>query len=64
ESRFWTFDASIGIRLPKRIGNIVFEVRNLANNGFRHQSVFDAEGARLSSFVPERQMFVKVNLFY
>ncbi len=63
-SEFWIFDASIGFKFPKKIGNITFELRNIGNNGFKYQSVFDAEGPQLSPFVPERQMFVKLNLFY
>ena len=61
---FWTFDAAIGYRLPKRLGIISFEMRNLFDNHFRFQSAFDASGPQLSPFVPERQLFAKLNIFY
>ena len=61
---FWTFDTAIGYRMPKRLGTINFEVRNLFDNKFNYQSNFDASGPQISPFVPERQLFVKLNLFY
>lgn len=62
--RFWTFDTSLGFRFPKRIGTLSFDVRNLFNNSFNYQSAFDASGPQLSHFVPERQLYVKLSLFY
>lgn len=61
---FWTFDAAIGYRFPQRLGTINFEMRNLFDNKFNYQSNFDAVGPQLSQFIPERQLFVKLNLFY
>jgi len=61
---FWTFDAAIGYRFPKRLGTINFEVRNLFDNEFNYQSSFDASGPQMSPYIPERQLFVKLNLFY
>jgi tetratricopeptide (TPR) repeat protein/opacity protein-like surface antigen len=61
---FWTFDAAIGYRFPKRYGIISFEVRNLFDNHFKFQSTFDASGPQLTPYVPERQLFVKLSLFY
>lgn len=61
---FWTFDASVGFRMPKRLGTVSFEVRNLFDNRFGFQSEFDASGPQLSAFIPERQMFAKLTLFY
>ena len=61
---FWTFDASIGYHLPKRLGVISFEIRNLFDNQFRFQSAFDASGPQLSPYIPERQLFAKLSLFY
>ncbi len=61
---FWTFDGSVGYRLPKRLGNINFEVRNMFNNKFRYQSNFDASGPQLSPFVPQREFFVKLSVFF
>ena len=61
---FWTFDAAIGYRFPKKFGVVSFEVRNLFDNHFRFQSAFDASGPQITPFVPERQLFVKLSLFY
>jgi len=62
---FWTFDATLGYRLPKKIGFISLEVRNLFDNkGFKYNSVFDASGPQLTRFVPERELFFKLNLAY
>jgi Flp pilus assembly protein TadD len=61
---FWTFDVAVGYRLPKKIGIISFEVRNLFDNNFTYQSSFDASGPQLTPFVPERQLFGKLSLFF
>jgi len=61
---FWTFDTSIGYRFPKKMGALSFEVKNVFDNRYAYQSVFDASGPQLSSFVPEREMFIKLKLFY
>jgi len=61
---FWTFDTAIGYRMPRRLGTIIFEVRNLFDNKFNYQSNFDASGPQISPFIPERQLFVKLSLFY
>nr|WP_305891482.1 FecR domain-containing protein [Methylomonas sp. SURF-1] len=61
---FWTFDTSVGYRFPKRFGTINFEVRNLFDNKFNYQSTFDGSGPQLSPYIPERQLFVKLSLFY
>ncbi|MDD5319106.1 MAG: FecR domain-containing protein [Methylococcales bacterium] len=61
---FWTFDAAIGYRFPKRIGIISLEGRNLFDYKFNYQSTFDASGPQLSPYIPERQLFVKLSLFY
>lgn len=61
---FWTFDAALGYRLPKRLGVVSFEMRNLFDNHFRFQSAFDSSGPQLSPFIPERQLFAKINIFY
>ncbi len=64
KDNFWVFDTSVGYRLPKKIGLISFEVRNLFDNGFKYQSTFDASGPQLTPFVPEREFFIKLSLFY
>ncbi|CAD6879082.1 InterPro IPR001440 COGs COG0457 [Methylomonas albis] len=63
-SSFWVFDALLGYRLPNRLGTLALEGRNLFDNTFFYQSVFDASGPQLSPFIPERQLFVKLSLFY
>lgn len=64
-SDFWTFDTSLGYRLPKKIGSLSIEVRNLFDNqGFKYNSTFDASGPQLTQFVPEREIFFKLNLSY
>ncbi|MCX7102066.1 MAG: TonB-dependent receptor, partial [Methylobacter sp.] len=63
-SRFWTFDSSLGYRLPKKIGTVSLEVHNLFNSNLRYQSIFDAEGPQMSPFIPQRQVFLKLSLFY
>jgi predicted Zn-dependent protease len=61
---FWTFDTALGYRFPKRLGTINFEVTNLFNSKFNYQSNFDSSGPQMSPFIPERQLFVKLSLFY
>ncbi len=61
---FWTFDATLGFRLPRKLGMVSIEARNLLNEQFRYQSTFDASGPQLSPFVPERQLFAKLSSFY
>ena len=62
---FWIFDAAIGYRLPKRIGSLSLEVRNLFdNNNFKYHSIFDASGPQLTDFIPEREVFFKLNIAY
>ncbi|MCF6205227.1 MAG: hypothetical protein L3J59_16450, partial [Methylococcaceae bacterium] len=62
--QFWTFDTALGYRLPKKLGLISVEVRNLFDNRYAFQSAFDASGPQLSPFVPEREIFIKLSLFY
>lgn len=61
---FWVFDASVGYRFAKKRGVASVEVKNLFNTNFRFQSAFDASGPQTTPFVPERQLFVKLSLFY
>jgi outer membrane receptor protein involved in Fe transport len=62
--QFWTVDTILGYRLPKKLGLISFEVRNLFNNHHSFQSAFDASGPQLTPFVPEREFFAKLSLSY
>jgi hypothetical protein len=63
-TEFWTVDTSFGFRFPKKMGLISLEIRNLLNNHFSYQSTSDPSGPQLSSFVPERQFFAKLSLYY
>jgi len=64
-NQFWLFESSIGFRFPKKLGSISFEVNNIFdNNNFQYHSTFDASGAQLTDFVPEREIFVKLNIAY
>ncbi len=63
--RFWVFDSTLGFRFPKKYGSISLEVRNIFNNqSFIYQSEFNTSGPQLTSFVPEREFFLKLNLSY
>ena len=62
--RFWTFDTALGYRLPKKLGTVSFEVHNLFDSNMRYQSVFNAEGPQMSPFIPQRQFFLKLSLFF
>ncbi|MCK5830315.1 MAG: FecR domain-containing protein [Methylococcales bacterium] len=64
KTNFWTFDASIAYRLPKRIGQISLEATNLFNRKFRYHNMFDANGIGLSRYTPERQLFVTLRLSF
>ncbi|MDD5580724.1 MAG: tetratricopeptide repeat protein [Methylobacter sp.] len=63
---FWTFDTSIGYRFPKKIGSISFDIRNAFDNKFNYQSASDygVGGPQLSPYIPERQFFARLSLFY
>jgi outer membrane receptor protein involved in Fe transport len=64
-SHFWIFNTVIGYRLPKRMGSLSLEVRNLFdNNNFKYHSEFDASGPQLTAFTPEREVFFKLNIAY
>lgn len=62
--QFWTVDANIGYRLPYKKGVVSLEVRNLLDEDFAYQSAFDASGPQLTPYVPERELFVKLSLFF
>ena len=62
--RFWTLDASIGYRLPKRYGLVGFEVKNLFDEEFDYQNSFNEEEQQLPRFQPSRAVFLRINLWY
>ncbi|MBA2594066.1 MAG: FecR domain-containing protein [Gammaproteobacteria bacterium] len=62
--RFWTLDASIGYRLPKRYGLVSLDVRNLFDEEFDYQNSFNAEAQQqLPRFQPSRAVFLRINLW-
>ena len=61
---FWVFNTSIGYRLPKRLGLVSFDVKNIFNNHFRFQSSFDAFAKTPPTYFPERQFFLNFRITY
>ena len=67
---FWVFDASIGYRLPKRIGILTFGVKNIFDERFKFQDTnFNVIGAIEGDllpplFVPERILFGQITLAF
>ncbi len=60
ENNFWTVDASIGYRLPKRLGIWTVEAKNLFDRAFRFQ-----ETNLVSPLIqPERLIFTKLTLSF
>jgi Tfp pilus assembly protein PilF len=57
---FWSVDASIGYRLPKRFGLISVEARNLFDKEFQFQNM-DSAGPRIA---PERLILGKISLSF
>jgi len=63
KSRFWTVDANINYRLPKRLGILSLGVTNLFDKYFEHQDRnFQISEPQRSRFIPERRVFVRVML--
>ena len=60
---FFVVDAALGYRLPKRIGTISFEVRNLFDEEFSYQDLnFHMSEPKYPQFVPDRIILFRVNL--
>jgi len=57
---FWIVDASISYRLPKRMGIIMLDARNLFNQSFQYQDLDVAN----PSIQPERAVFAKFTLAF
>jgi hypothetical protein len=58
--RFWVADATIGYRLPKRLGIVSVEGRNLFDKRFNYQDT-DPANPRIA---PERLVLIRVTLAY
>ncbi|HWR58839.1 MAG TPA: tetratricopeptide repeat protein [Thermodesulfovibrionales bacterium] len=60
ESRFWVFDASVGYRLPKRLGIFTIEAKNLFNKTFQFQDT-DPRDPRMQ---PKRLILARLTLAF
>ncbi len=64
-SRFWTVDAEIGYRLPKRRGIISLGITNLFDKEFYYQDrSFQSTEGQPSPLVPERQLFARLSISF
>jgi outer membrane receptor protein involved in Fe transport len=62
---FALVDTSIGYRMPKRLGIIQFDIRNLFNQSFRYQSNFSRTLTREQApFFPERAFYGRITLSF
>jgi tetratricopeptide (TPR) repeat protein len=57
---FWTVDASVAYRLPKRQGMLSFEIRNLFDEEFVFEEIDDAQ----PRVQPEMTAFVRITLSF
>jgi outer membrane receptor protein involved in Fe transport len=62
EDEFWTIDASISYRLPRRYGILTVGVKNLFDKSFKYQDI-DFEN-RSPLFQPKRRVYGKVTLSF
>jgi hypothetical protein len=60
EDQFWVLDMSIGYRLPKRLGLITIEAKNLLDENFKFQDTDPAN----PSIIPERKIFARITLAF
>jgi Flp pilus assembly protein TadD len=58
---FWLLDASIGYRLPKRMGVVTLEARNLLDEEFRFQEVDQGVTPR---YVPSVQALLRLSISF
>jgi hypothetical protein len=62
---FFVLDASVGYRLPKRLGIVSLSVSNLLDNGFKYQDDSFREfqaGPSIGPYFPERMVLGRVTL--
>lgn len=65
ESDFFLTDASLGFRLPKRMGVVSFEVKNLFDRRYRYEDfTVDEQNSifAVSQFIPQRSFFGRITL--
>ncbi|MGD8834384.1 MAG: TonB-dependent receptor [Desulfobacteraceae bacterium] len=60
EDTFWVFDANLGYRLPRRMGTITVDGKNIFNNAFKFQ---DTDPSRPTIF-PDQQILVKLTVTF
>jgi tetratricopeptide (TPR) repeat protein len=60
DDQFWVVDASIGYRLPRRLGLVTIEAKNLFDEEFKFQDT-DPENPRIS---PESLILVRLTLAF
>ncbi|NNG02078.1 MAG: tetratricopeptide repeat protein [Desulfobacteraceae bacterium] len=60
EDVFWTADAALSYRFPKRLGQITFEARNLFDESFHYQDIDPAN----PQIYPEKLFALKLSLAF
>jgi outer membrane receptor protein involved in Fe transport len=60
DDHFWVFDASVGYRLPKRVGIISIEAKNLFDQNFNFQDT-DPSNPRIQ---PKQLILAKITLAF
>lgn len=64
---FWTIDAQIGYRLPKRWGIVSFGVKNLFDKNFNYQEFYFQNGINnqiMPSFQPGRYLYSQITIAF
>ncbi len=60
QDTFWLFDAAVGYRLPRRLGSVTLEARNLLDERFHFQDVDPANAV----FSRERAILGRLTLIF
>lgn len=60
DDQFWTFDASVGYRLPKRLGLVEVEIKNIFDEDFHFQDT-DPKNSRV---FPERLVLGRITFSF
>lgn len=65
QSSFALVDTSLGYRLPKRLGILQFDIRNLFDHGFRYQSNnARSQVMEQAPFFPDRAFYGRITLSF
>ena len=65
DETFWTLDATLGYRFPKRYGSLSFQIRNLLDEDFDYQDNnfrTSTDDPQTRAFLPTRSVFINLNL--